>query len=331
MELDFSVKYKTELIFVEKISEIFGSLSLKDCFIVDEHFKDASWLVNCKKVFFAEGEKSKNLSFFEKAIEWLIKNGAERTTRIVGIGGGSVTDFAGFLASVYCRGAELVLVPTTVLAAVDSAVGGKTALNYIGKNSIGSFYPAGKVIVAEEFFSSLGNGQTSDGKAEIIKVALLKGGDLAKMVKDGKDLIQPECLKLAVQDKYFFVAGDMTDKLGTRIYLNWGHTFGHAIERCYGVPHGKAVAAGMVLMQKYLKNILPEVFDPSVLEELLDLHGVNINSDAYFENIEWHEFIMFDKKKDKEEISMVYLKKIGCPDIVKRSLKEITKDLEELK
>jgi len=333
MELTFSAEFKTELIFVEKIEDVFLTAPEESFFIVDSFFKSSDWLKKVKNTFFIEGEEGKDFQQFERAVKWMTDNKADRNSTVFAIGGGAVSDFAGFLASVFNRGARLVIVPTTLLAAIDSSIGGKTALNYRAKNVVGTFYPADKVIISTEFFSSLNEEQIASGKAEIIKVALLRGGKLAGMVEKGLDsCLLTESIKEAISDKYFFAGKDLDDSRGTRIYLNWGHTFGHAIERCYGIPHGIAVAAGMEMIQKYAALLIKDVFDPQKVMQLLKINNVYVRSDFYLKRSgEWLEYIKFDKKRKNEVINMVYLSKIGCPDTFKRSYEEITKDLEDFK
>jgi 3-dehydroquinate synthase len=332
MEFAQSLKFKTELIVTESIREVLSQLPKDGFFIVDEVFTDSDWVKEFPNVFYLRGESQKEMGSFENAVKWLFDLKADRNSSIVAIGGGAVTDFAGFLASVFKRGLELLLVPTTVLSAIDSSIGGKTALNYVGKNIVGSFYPAGKVFIATDFFRTLNKEQIISGKAEMVKVALLRCGDFHNSIEKDIDVFSKECIEKAVADKYFFISNDLNDRCGTRIYLNWGHTFGHAIERSYNIPHGIAVANGMVMVQKYIKHTGRTVFDPDELTLLLKKYGINVDSDRYIQKWDdWSEFLKYDKKRKKKEIYMVYLEKKGHPAIMKRSLEEITKDLEELK
>ena len=264
--------------------------------------------------------------------EWLIDLNAGRKTTLVAVGGGSTTDFAAFTASIFNRGMRLVLVPTTLLSAVDSSIGGKTAVNFVAKNTIGTFYPAHEVVIIEDFFKTLDPQQIASGKAEIIKLALIKGGRLADMVFAEADLLSEDALTLAILGKYEIVSADFTDTLEKRIVLNWGHTFGHAIEIYYALPHGLAVAAGMVLVQEWAEIAgADEVFPAEELEKLLQKHGVNNDLQKYRNENKWRKFIMLDKKRNLDRISMVYLKKTGVPGIIYRNSNDILKDLEELR
>ena len=333
MKLSFSVKYRTEILFLKRISDLLEKISstADGCFLIDSSLKTEFQSLPCERVYYFSGEKDKHLAKAESFFEWLIECKAGRKTRLVVIGGGATTDFGAFTASIYNRGMELVLVPTTLLSAVDSAIGGKTAVNFVAKNLIGSYYPASKVIIVKEFFSSLNEKMIESGKAEIIKVALLSGGRLLEKVRSGDDLLSEESISLAIKEKYQIIRTDVTDTAGKRIVLNWGHTFGHAIERYSGVPHGLAVAAGMVLVQKYSKHLGYTSFPHDELENLMRMHGIEHDLLLYVKDNKWLKFIALDKKRNLEEISMVYLKEAGSSGIINRNLNDILKDLEDLR
>ncbi len=332
MKLSFSVKYRTEVIFLKRISDLWRDVDGVDiCFLIDSSLKTKFQDLPCERVYYFSGEKDKHLSKAESCFEWLIECKAGRKTVLAVIGGGATTDFGAFVASVYNRGMELVLVPTTLLSAVDSAIGGKTAVNFVAKNLIGSYYPASKVIIVKEFFDSLDMKMIRSGKAEMIKVALLNNGRLLEKVLSGEDLLNEECISLAIMEKYEIIRSDVTDTSGKRMVLNWGHTFGHAIERYSGAPHGLAIAAGMVLMQKYSAYLGYRSFPYEELEKMLKLHGIEHDLLLYVKDSKWLKFIALDKKRNLEEISMVYLKDSGCAGVINRNLNDILKDLEELR
>lgn len=331
MKLLFSIKYETEVVFKNDISDIFKELGSGCCFVIDSSLKTRFPELSSEKVFYFSGEREKDLSKVEDCFEWLIEQKAGRKTKLVAIGGGATTDFSAFVASIYNRGMGLIMIPTTLLSVVDSAIGGKTAVNFVAKNLIGSYYPASKVIIVREFLNSLNDKMIESGKAEIIKVALLKGDRLAEFVRSGADLLSEKCLTLAIKDKYKIIRSDVADTFGKRIVLNWGHTFGHAIERYSGIPHGLAVASGMVLMQKYSKYLGYESFPHDELERILRMHGIRHDLSLYVDDNKWLKFIALDKKRDLEELSMVYLKETGVAGIINRNLNDILKDLEELR
>ena len=332
MELTFSVTHTTEVSFAGSFADFADSLAIDCCFVIDRSLESLAESLPDGRVFYVDGEKEKDLNHVESCLEWLIDLNAGRKTTLVAVGGGATTDFAAFAASVYKRGMRLVLVPTTLLSAVDSAIGGKTAVNFVAKNTIGTFYPAHEVVIIEDFFKTLNERQVSSGKAEIIKLALIKGGRLADMVFGAEDLLSEEALKLAILGKYEIVSADFTDTLEKRIVLNWGHTFGHAIEIYYALPHGMAVAAGMVLVQEWAEIVgADEVFPAKELERLLQKHGVKNDLQKYKTEKKWRKFIMLDKKRNLDKISMVYLKKTGVPGIIYRNSNDILRDLEELR
>ena len=332
MELTFSLTHTTKVSFAESFSGFVPSLGQDSCFVIDSSLDFVEKTLPNERVFHIDAEKEKDLNHIESCLEWLIDINAGRKTTLVAVGGGATTDFAAFAASVYKRGMRLVLVPTTLLSAVDSAIGGKTAVNFVAKNTVGSFYPAEEVVIVRDFFKTLSGQQIASGKAEIIKLALIKGGRLAEMVSNAEDLLSEEALTLAILGKYEIVSTDFTDTLEKRIILNWGHTFGHAIELYYSLPHGLAVAAGMVLVQEWAAIAgAKEVFPARELEKLLQKHGVENDLQKYRNENKWRKFIMLDKKRNLDRISMVYLKKTGVPGIIYRNSNDILKDLEELR
>ena len=332
MELTFSVTHTTKVSFTGSFSGFAASLGQDTCFVIDSSLDCVEKTLPEDRVFHIDSEKEKDLNHVESCLEWLIDLNAGRKTTLVAVGGGATTDFAAFTASVYKRGMRLVLVPTTLLSAVDSAIGGKTAVNFVAKNTVGTFYPADEVVIARDFFKTLDERQVASGKAEIIKLALIKGGRLADMVFAAEDLLSEEALTLAILGKYEIVRDDFTDTLEKRIVLNWGHTFGHAIEIYYSLPHGMAVAAGMVLAQEWAAKVCDdEVFSAKELEKLLQKHGINNDLQKYREENKWRKFIMLDKKRNLDKISMVYLKKTGVPGIIYRNSNDILRDLEELR
>ncbi|MGI6393221.1 MAG: 3-dehydroquinate synthase [bacterium] len=331
MELNFTLNYKTTINFRDKLPDFATEFGEKSCFIVDSALKDLGKQACRDRVFYLNGEKEKDLSHIESCIEWLIGMKATRRTTLIAIGGGAVTDFGAFAASVFNRGMKLVLVPTTILSAVDSSIGGKTAVNFVAKNAIGTFYPAKEVIIVKELFKRLSKKMIASGKAEIIKVALIKGGNLLETVKSAGDLTSEESMKQAIQYKYDILQYDLTDTLKKRMVLNWGHTFGHAIERYYGIPHGLAVASGMVLMQKYADFLKLDAYPANDLRELFKKNEVDSEINQFLKEKKWRNYILMDKKRVLDDISMVYLEKTGGATIVKRNLNDILKDLEELK
>ena len=204
-----------------------------------------------------DGDASKTLDTVTRVWDGLEKHGATRHSLVINLGGGMVTDLGGFAAATFKRGMRFINVPTTLLGAVDAAVGGKTGFNYGGlKNEIGAFAPASDVIISTRYFDTLPVQEMKSGFAEVIKHAMLSDrGEFMRLLEhdfnapiDHDDLL--ERLRSSVQVKRDIVARDPNEQ-GERKALNLGHTIGHAFEalamqRGKPVPHGYAVAWGLV-------------------------------------------------------------------------------------
>ncbi len=204
-----------------------------------------------------DGEAYKNLASVESILDRLVASGANRDTTVIALGGGVVGDTAGFAAACYMRGVDFIQVPTSLLAQVDSSVGGKTGVNHVqGKNLIGAFHQPRIVLIDTDTLQTLPERELKAGLAEVIKHgAIADAGFFAWLEDHIEELLacEPAALEHAVtrscEIKAEVVAEDEREA-GRRAILNFGHTFGHAIEQCQGYGewlHGEAVAAGMVL------------------------------------------------------------------------------------
>lgn len=191
------------------------------------------------------GEVCKSLEVAAQIWQTLIDGGADRNHVLVNLGGGSVCDLGGFVAAGYMRGIRHINIPTTLLAMVDAAIGGKTAIDFGGiKNSIGHFHQAALTVIEPAFVASLSQAEALNGKMEMVKTAAVANPDLyaALLASDG---IPPTAIKETVRIKQSIVKADPYDH-GIRHILNFGHTFGHAIEMHAHMPHGIAVGVGML-------------------------------------------------------------------------------------
>jgi 3-dehydroquinate synthase len=217
-----------------------------------EVLRAAGYLVHAEEI--PDGEAAKHIDVAAGLWSRLAVHRAGRFDVIVGVGGGAVTDLAGFVAATWLRGVPVVLVPTTLLAVVDAAIGGKTAVNIAaGKNLVGAFHPPAGVLADLAVLSSLPAEQYVSGMAEVIKAGFICDPVILELVEsDPAAAARPggpherELIERAVRMKAAVVAADLREA-GQREMLNYGHTLGHAIERAeeYRIPHGNAVAVGM--------------------------------------------------------------------------------------
>ncbi len=206
-------------------------------------------------IILGSGEPYKTIDSVLTIIQTAIEAGFSRTDLFVGIGGGVICDLTGFAASLFKRGAPVHFVPTTLLAMVDASIGGKTGCDFNSyKNMIGAFYPAQEISIFPEFLQTLSDDQFRSGLAEALKTALLYDKELFGLFKDGAEKIKrrdPQTLFTIIQKcaqaKAAVVEQDFMEK-GARMFLNFGHSFGHALETVAGlgaIAHGDAVAWGM--------------------------------------------------------------------------------------
>jgi 3-dehydroquinate synthase len=208
------------------------------------------------KFVLPDGEQYKNIETWNSVIDFLIESGLDRKSVVCSLGGGVLGDIVGFAASAFLRGVSLVQIPTTLLAMVDSSVGGKTGVNHNrGKNLIGAFHQPSFVWLDTAFLATLPEREFSAGYAELFKYAFIGGEDMfdfvclnheAMIAKNNKVLL--EGIWRSVQIKSRIVEADEREERGTRAFLNFGHTFAHALERFYNfqhILHGEAVLFGL--------------------------------------------------------------------------------------
>ena len=203
-----------------------------------------------------DGEQYKNLDVFNDLITFLLDNNYGRDTTLIALGGGVVGDLVGFVAACYQRGVDFVQYPTTLLSQVDSSVGGKTAINHpLGKNMVGAFYQPKAVLIDVNSLMSLPDREFAAGIAEVIKYGVANDGEFFNWLEQNREAIKAKdhqaltyVIKRCCEIKADIVRQDEKEG-GVRALLNFGHTFGHAIEAHMGYGqwlHGEAVAAGMV-------------------------------------------------------------------------------------
>ncbi len=254
----------------------------------------------------APGEASKNWAELGELLEFLAASGLTRSDAVVALGGGVVGDLAGFAAAVYQRGVAYVQLPTTFLAAIDSSVGGKTAVDLAaGKNLVGAFHQPRLVLCDTKVFATLPPEVFADGAAEAVKYGVLVGKELFAQTANLEGKALPELVAACVQAKADIVEKDERDG-GLRNLLNLGHTFGHAIEKesNFRISHGHAVAIGLAMMARAAerKGFLP----PAVridIENALQANGLPVDCDYPAEAI--YKAALGDKKRRGGKLTLV--------------------------
>jgi 3-dehydroquinate synthase len=292
-----------------------------------------------KPIIIPPGDENKNPETLSKVWEFLSQNGANRKSLLINLGGGMLTDLGGFAAATFKRGIRFINIPTTLLGAVDAAVGGKTGVNFKGlKNEIGAFAPAIAVLIDSNFFKTLDHVNLLSGYAEMLKHALLSSQqELDELLRF--DLENPDYQKLnnllfeSVLVKERIVTEDPTEQ-GIRKALNLGHTFGHAFESLSyelkrPILHGYAVAWGIVC-ELYL-SFIKLGFDKNILTKTVQFikenYGTFFLDCNHYSRI--YELMQHDKKNESKNINFTLLKAVGKIEINQTAhLKEIDETID---
>ena len=258
------------------------------------------------------GEASKNTASLIELLNALAENAFTRTDIVCALGGGVVGDLAGFAAAVYLRGIRYVGIPTTLLASVDSSVGGKTAVDLpAGKNLAGAFHHPSLVLCDPNTLNTLTPEILADGFAEVIKYAVIGDADLFSMLDAPEAPDMETVIARCVSQKARIVEEDETDH-GVRKHLNFGHTAGHAIELRseFSLMHGHGVAIGMVIATEYAirQGLCPESALPA-LTDLLKKH--HLPTETEYDIADLYEAATRDKKREGDEIDVVLPTGIG--------------------
>lgn len=269
-----------------------------------------------------QGESSKSFDNFSKILDYLITNSFSRTDCIVALGGGVCGDLAGFVAATYMRGITFYNIPTTLLAQVDSSIGGKTAIDKLGyKNVVGAFYPPSKVLIDSNVLKTLDKRQFNSGLVEAIKMGVTNDESLFNLIKDSEDIYNDIDL---VIEKALLVKKDVVEKdpkeKHLRKVLNFGHTIGHAIESCgkfNELLHGECVGLGML----YVTNGKVKL----EIEKVLKKYNLPISCEITRDEL--YKYILLDKKRSSEFITIVNVNKLGEFEINKILLEDVKKYL----
>jgi len=276
-----------------------------------------------------DGEEYKNIQSVEYALDRLFDAKFDRNSTLIAFGGGVIGDMTGFIASIFLRGIKFIQIPTTLLAMVDSSVGGKTGINNkYGKNLIGSFYQPEAVYIDTYFLNTLEKREFSAGMAEIIKMAVMFDKEFFENIKNEK-LTLEEMIKRSVELKAIVVNKDEKEK-GLRSVLNYGHTFAHVIENITNYKtylHGEAVAIGMVMANELAIKL--GLLDKKEAEEIKKvLEKYNLPTDFEIKDInEFYNHFFLDKKTLDNNIKFILPNGIGNYKIVQNIDKEIVLDV----
>ncbi len=277
------------------------------------------------KIVFPEGEYSKSINTYTNIMDSLAEEGFSRSDILMALGGGVVGDIAGFAAATYLRGIRYIQVPTTYLAAVDSSVGGKTGVNLLhGKNLAGAFWQPSLVVCDYSTFDTLPEEEMLEGVAEAVKQAVLMEENLIEKIlaRDYEKVIE-RCVSI----KKSIVEADERDT-GMRQLLNFGHTTAHSLEKLssYNIPHGQAVARGMVLEARACFRMGLTDFDASsFLEDTLSSMGFDLS--IPYTSEELCRYALIDKKIRGNTIAMVVPEAIGRCRLQKITLDDLSEFL----
>ncbi len=318
-EIDFSEK-KVKCYFDNSVHEL-DEISSKEhsILLTDEtvHSLYAEFFIGWRTIVIKSGEQNKQQSTIDEIIRQLIEYEIDKQTCLIGIGGGVITDIAGYVGSVYMRGIKTGFIPTTLLGMIDACIGGKNGIdvgNY--KNMIGTITQPSFILIDFNFLNTLSEIEWANGFAEIIKHACIR--DLEMFQNLELNSIEyykknPDKLSALVERnvliKSTIVQSDVFEN-GERKLLNFGHTIGHAIERLYNMPHGYAVSIGMVYESIVSEKLIGfESAEKNRLEHLLKKYSLPVSGNFDKEKIILN--ISKDKKKIGEDISIVLLEGIG--------------------
>jgi len=331
---------EVKLVSAKNLDDLFDSLvtDIKYCVLADRKVLDMHNSLreqiknrNFELYEISNPEEEKSIDSYTNIIDFLDSRSFKRSDCIVSLGGGAITDLAGFVSSTYMRGLNYVQIPTSLLAQVDASIGGKTAINYGKiKNFLGTFYNPSLIIISPEFLSTLNEQEYLNGFAEVIKHSLITSENAVdKLIerdekiknRDSETLL--EIIEESIQIKASIVTEDFTEK-GKRKFLNFGHTFAHGIESInlsQPILHGHAVIIGMMMALDYSKHL--ELIDIDVYEKSMkllksfnfDFSNIRLSSDEIIE-------AMKSDKKNTNTINLVLLKDIGSPYILEETNEE---------
>ena len=286
------------------------------------HIKKLKSNINNKNInilTLSNGENSKSFNSYQKILNKLFELKFDRSDILIAFGGGMVGDISGFSAATYLRGIKYIQIPTTLLAQVDSSVGGKTAINVTqGKNLVGAFYNPSLVLISTHFLQTLADHEYKSGLGEVVKYALIGNKKLKKIIeKNSKEIIKrnESILKVIIEEsiktKSKIVTKDEKEN-GIRAILNFGHTFGHAIEahnNYKNITHGAAITLGMVIASKL--SFFEGYIDNYQLDNVVNLiDSLELSTDhSGYSYSKLKKYIAADKKVKNGKLNLILIDK----------------------
>ncbi|MBN2436137.1 MAG: 3-dehydroquinate synthase [Spirochaetes bacterium] len=340
----FRIDYKTsgkssKVLVGESLSSLSDYITVKKSVIITDsnvymYYKDQ--FPDCPVLVMECGEEHKTIDTVAQLHNELIELGCDRSSYIVGIGGGIVTDTAGFVASTFLRGVGFGFVSTTLLSQVDASVGGKNGVNHHGyKNMVGVFNQPDFVICDIEMLDTLPEKEYINGLGEVVKHALIADNNMYDLINDNIDLINERDKKIlrqliirSIEIKTEVVTEDEREQ-GRRRILNFGHTLAHALEKCIKIDHGLAVAQGMQFAAQIscIRGLISREDVDSIKKMILSLNmnldfsvDINLIKEAFFK----------DKKRESNDIFFVLLDAIGSAVVQKLTMAEVEEYVETL-
>jgi len=305
------INYINDLIFGRKIFVVTDDN-------VDSFYGDRiSAMLNAydfKKIVLPNGETTKSIEYLNKLYSEMATFKMSRSDIVIAFGGGVIGDLTGFASATFLRGIRFIQIPTTLLSQVDSSVGGKVAIDLPeGKNLVGSFYPPCRVIIDPDLLGTLPKRVFNDGMAEVIKYGAIRDGKLFEKLIEGVDACLEDVICTCVNIKKKIVENDEFDT-GERMILNFGHTFGHAVEKLCNYTtytHGEAVAIGMLRITKKSESMgITEAGTSDRLKEVLKKYDL-LFDDYVFDSNAAYNVLMLDKKGSKDTINYIMISRIG--------------------
>lgn len=278
--------------------------------------------IQCDEIFLEEGDKNKSFESLEKILSLLIQRKHRRSTTLIALGGGVIGDITGLASALYLRGVDCIYIPTSLLAQVDATLGGKCAINHpLGKNLIGTFYHPRCIFIDTLTLVTLSEREFKAGLAEVVKHAIALDQDFFHWLQAHADKIKQRdqdtlitLIYKSLNIKKRVVEQDEKDLLGKRALLNFGHTFGHALEysTAHDLLHGEAVTIGMqIAINISLQLGLLRNEDKQQILALFSTLGLSSSCPKQLQLSELKEWLQRDKKNTNSNLQMILLEKIG--------------------